>query len=128
MTHPLRWGLIGASTIAAEHMIGAFRANGGEAVAVMSANADRAKAYAAKHGVSRATTSLEEIVGSPDLDQPSSSCLQTAQGTQVSAHDVQDRRIGGYEVLITGTMDFPGARAGAFQYGCSQEFSTVQVG
>ena len=67
-------------------------------------------------------------VGSPDLDQPSSSCLQTAQGTQVSAHDVQDRRIGGYEVLITGTMDFPGARAGAFQYGCSQEFSTVQVG
>ena len=38
----LRWGLIGASTIAAEHMIGAFRANGGEAVAVMSTNADRA--------------------------------------------------------------------------------------
>ena len=37
----LRWGLIGASTIAAEHMIGAFRANGGEAVAVMSTNADR---------------------------------------------------------------------------------------
>ena len=35
----LRWGLIGASTIAAEHMIGAFRANGGEAVAVMSTNA-----------------------------------------------------------------------------------------
>jgi predicted dehydrogenase len=29
----LRWGLIGASTIAAEHMIGAFRANGGEGVA-----------------------------------------------------------------------------------------------
>ena len=25
----LRWGLIGASTIAAEHMIGAIRANGG---------------------------------------------------------------------------------------------------
>ena len=38
----LRWGLIGASTIAAEHMIGAFRANGGEAVVVMSSNADRA--------------------------------------------------------------------------------------
>ena len=26
----LRWGLIGASTIAAQHMIGAIRANGGE--------------------------------------------------------------------------------------------------
>ncbi len=35
----LRWGLIGASTIAAEHMLGAFRANGGEVVAVMSTNA-----------------------------------------------------------------------------------------
>ena len=42
----LRWGLIGASTIAAEHMLGAFRANGGEAVAVMSTNADRAATYA----------------------------------------------------------------------------------
>ena len=40
----LRWGLIGASTIAAEHMIDAFRANGGEAVAVMSANAERGSA------------------------------------------------------------------------------------
>ena len=37
----LRWGLIGASTIAAEHMIGAIRANGGDVVAVMSASAER---------------------------------------------------------------------------------------
>ena len=42
MSEALRWGLIGASTIAAEHMIGAMRANGGEVVAVMSASADRA--------------------------------------------------------------------------------------
>ncbi len=64
----LRWGLIGASTIAAEHMIGAFRANGGEVVAVMSANAGRAADYAKQHGVARATTSLAEIVESPDVD------------------------------------------------------------
>jgi len=64
----LRWGLIGASTIAAEHMIGAFRANGGEAVAVMSANADRAGSYARKHGVAHATTSLKELVESKDVD------------------------------------------------------------
>ena len=49
----LRWGLIGASTIAAEHMIDAFRANGGEAVAVMSTNAERAAQYAAKHGIAQ---------------------------------------------------------------------------
>ena len=64
----LRWGLVGASTIAAEHMIGAFRANGGEAVVVMSTNADRAAAYAKQHGVARATTSLEELVRSKDVD------------------------------------------------------------
>jgi 1,5-anhydro-D-fructose reductase (1,5-anhydro-D-mannitol-forming) len=64
----LRWGLIGASTIAAEFMIEAFRANGGEAVAVMSANAERAAAYARKHGIARATTSLSELVESKDVD------------------------------------------------------------
>jgi predicted dehydrogenase len=64
----LRWGLIGSSTIAAEHMIGAFRANGGEAVAVMSTNADRAASYAKKHGIAYATTSLKELVESKDVD------------------------------------------------------------
>ena len=64
----LRWGLIGASTIAAEHMIDAFRANGGEAVAVMSTNAERAASYAKKHGVAHATTSLKELVESSDVD------------------------------------------------------------
>ena len=64
----LRWGLIGASTIAAEHMIDAFRANGGQAVAVMSTNAERASSYAKKHGVVHATTSLKELVESSDVD------------------------------------------------------------
>jgi 1,5-anhydro-D-fructose reductase (1,5-anhydro-D-mannitol-forming) len=68
MSAALRWGLIGASTIAAQHMIGAMRANGGEVVAVMSANADRAKAFATKHGVGRATTDLSALVGASDID------------------------------------------------------------
>ena len=64
----LRWGLIGASAIAAEHMIAAFRANGGEAVTVMSTNAERAASYSNKHGVAHATTSLKELVESKDVD------------------------------------------------------------
>ena len=64
----LRWGLIGASTIAAEHMIGAFRANGGEVVSVMSANADRATRYAREHGIEHATTSLADLVASKEID------------------------------------------------------------
>jgi 1,5-anhydro-D-fructose reductase (1,5-anhydro-D-mannitol-forming) len=64
----LRWGLIGASTIAAEHMIGAIRANGGEVVAVMSANVDRAASYAKTHGIAHATTSLKELIESKNVD------------------------------------------------------------
>jgi 1,5-anhydro-D-fructose reductase (1,5-anhydro-D-mannitol-forming) len=64
----LRWGLIGASTIASQHMIAAFRANGGEAVAVMSASADRAAKYASEHGMDRATSDLEALVTAPDID------------------------------------------------------------
>jgi 1,5-anhydro-D-fructose reductase (1,5-anhydro-D-mannitol-forming) len=64
----LRWGLIGASTIAAQHMIGAIRANGGEVAAVMSASADRAATFAAEHAIARAGSSLDDLLGSNDID------------------------------------------------------------
>ena len=37
-----KWGVIGASTIAREWVIGAIRATGGEVVSVMSSNPERA--------------------------------------------------------------------------------------
>jgi 1,5-anhydro-D-fructose reductase (1,5-anhydro-D-mannitol-forming) len=64
----LRWGLIGASTIAAEHMIDSFRANGGEVIAVMSANADRGAKYARHYGIGYATTSLADLLASDEID------------------------------------------------------------
>ena len=64
----LRWALIGASTIASQHMIGAFRANGGEVVAVMSSHAERGAKYAGEHGIPHATTSLEDLLGASDVD------------------------------------------------------------
>jgi 1,5-anhydro-D-fructose reductase (1,5-anhydro-D-mannitol-forming) len=64
----LRWGLVGASTIAAEHMIDAFRANGGDVVAVMSSNADRAAQYASKHDIGKATTELNALVEDKNVD------------------------------------------------------------
>ena len=63
----LRWGLIGASTIAAEHMIGAMRANGGTVASVMSSSADRARDYASKHGIAQATDDLSALVNA-DID------------------------------------------------------------
>ena len=68
MTNPLRWGLIGASTIAAQHMIEAMRRNGGEVVAVMSANAERAKSFAAAHGIAHASADLASFVADPAID------------------------------------------------------------
>lgn len=68
MSQALRWGLIGASTIAAQHMIGAMRANGGEVVAVMSADAERAKAFAAMHGIARASADLAAFVADRAID------------------------------------------------------------
>jgi 1,5-anhydro-D-fructose reductase (1,5-anhydro-D-mannitol-forming) len=66
MTTPLRWGLIGATTIAREWVIGAIRAEGSEIVSVMSTNAERARDYAAAQGIPHATTSLDDLLGRAD--------------------------------------------------------------
>ena len=68
MSGGLRWGLIGASTIAAQHMIGAMRENGGEVAAVMSASLERAEAYAVEHKIARATADLAALLGDPAID------------------------------------------------------------
>lgn len=62
------WGLIGASTIAAEHMIGAFRANGGTVAHVVSGKADHAAAYAATHGIAAHGTDLAAMLADPAID------------------------------------------------------------
>ena len=63
-----KWGLIGASTIAHEWVIGAIRAAGGEIVSVMSTSAERGAAYATEHGIPQSTTSLQDLVGNPGID------------------------------------------------------------
>jgi 1,5-anhydro-D-fructose reductase (1,5-anhydro-D-mannitol-forming) len=62
-----RWGLIGASNIAREWVIGAIRATGGEVVSVMSSNAERAKEYAAANGIPKSTPDLATLLAS-DVD------------------------------------------------------------
>jgi 1,5-anhydro-D-fructose reductase (1,5-anhydro-D-mannitol-forming) len=60
----LRWGLIGASTIAREWMIEAIRGADGEVVAVMSGDPDRAKRFAGENEIATATTGLDALLGS----------------------------------------------------------------
>jgi 1,5-anhydro-D-fructose reductase (1,5-anhydro-D-mannitol-forming) len=64
---PFGWGLIGASTIAREWVIGAVRATGGDIRAVMSTSAERAQSYAAEQGIPTGTTSLEALLADPAI-------------------------------------------------------------
>jgi len=60
------WGLIGASTIAAEHMIGAIRAQAGhDVVAVISSNVERGQAFAQKHGIVASYGSVADLLRDP---------------------------------------------------------------
>ncbi len=51
----MKWGLVGASTIASEHVIGAIRANGHEVLSVLSSDGARGADYAARHGIPQST-------------------------------------------------------------------------
>jgi 1,5-anhydro-D-fructose reductase (1,5-anhydro-D-mannitol-forming) len=63
------WGLIGASTIAAEHMIGAIRAQAGnEVVAVASTSAERGRAYAERHKIRAAYAAVGELLADPAVE------------------------------------------------------------
>jgi 1,5-anhydro-D-fructose reductase (1,5-anhydro-D-mannitol-forming) len=64
----VRWGLIGASTIAKEWVIGAIRATGGDVVSILSSSTERGSAYARENSIARSTTALEDIVGAEDVD------------------------------------------------------------
>ncbi|MES2118006.1 MAG: Gfo/Idh/MocA family oxidoreductase [Pseudomonadota bacterium] len=69
MEQQIGWGLIGASTIAREWMIGAIRAQPGNTVAaVMSTDAARGAAFAAEHGIAASYTSLAALLADPAVD------------------------------------------------------------
>ena len=67
MSGGLRWGIVGATTIAKEWVIGAIREAGGEAVAVLSSDKARGEAYAQANGVGRAAASLDDLLAG-DID------------------------------------------------------------
>ncbi|RWD45162.1 MAG: Gfo/Idh/MocA family oxidoreductase [Mesorhizobium sp.] len=64
----VKWGLIGASTIARQFMISAIRAqSNNEIAAVMSSSPERATSYAKENGIPLAVSTLDELLGS-DID------------------------------------------------------------
>lgn len=62
------WGLIGASTIAAEHMIGAIRAQDGQIIkSVLSSSHERGAAYAEQNNIPESAASLENMLADDDI-------------------------------------------------------------
>ena len=60
------WGLIGASTIAGEHMVEAIRAQGGhDVVAIASSNAQRANEFSRLHAIAGAYDSVRALLADP---------------------------------------------------------------
>ena len=64
----MRWALIGASTIAAEHMIGAIQAKGGEIIHLVSGSAEHAANFANAYAIPNHGTDLNKAVSDTSVD------------------------------------------------------------
>lgn len=64
---PTCWGLIGASTIAREWVIGAIRATGGEVVGLFSSDPARARAFAAAASIPQVAPDLDALLKNPAI-------------------------------------------------------------
>jgi 1,5-anhydro-D-fructose reductase (1,5-anhydro-D-mannitol-forming) len=63
------WGLIGASTIARQHMVAAISAHAGNKVmAVSSSSQDRADAFAKEHAIPKAYNSVSALLADPTIN------------------------------------------------------------
>ncbi|WP_160005969.1 Gfo/Idh/MocA family protein [Rhizobium sp. 18055] len=88
----VRWGLIGASTIAREWVIGAIRATGGEVLSVMSSSPERARDYAAENGIAKPVTDIAALLADTEIDAVYISttnelhCAQAVAAAQAGKH------------------------------------------
>ena len=68
MSTAVRWALIGASTIADEWMVNAIRSQPDSTIeAVVSGSAERAQAFAQRHGIPSSTTDLDAVLANPGI-------------------------------------------------------------
>lgn len=65
---PLRWGIIGAGNISSQWVASLHACKGATVAAVASRSEDRAKEFAARHGVASAYGSYAEMLASRDVD------------------------------------------------------------
>jgi 1,5-anhydro-D-fructose reductase (1,5-anhydro-D-mannitol-forming) len=86
MTDHIRWGFVGASTIAREFMVRAVRAQpDGVLQAIFSSSPQRGAAFAAEHGFACSCGSLEELLADPEVDAVYISTTNELHAPQVIA-------------------------------------------
>ena len=86
MSDRVRWGLIGASTVAREWMIDAIRAQpDGEVAAVASSNAERSTRFAAETGIPRTYDSVAALLADAAVDAVYISTTNELHHTQTLA-------------------------------------------
>ncbi len=76
------FGIIGVGMIADYHAQAIAATNGGKLVGIATRNADNARAFAQKHQVPFATTSVDELVARPDIQII---CVTTPSGAHLEA-------------------------------------------
>ena len=80
----MKWALIGASDIAATQILPALREVGHEAVVVVGSDGERTARYAARHGIGRGTTSIEEALSGVDAVYVSTTNERHAAGVHAA--------------------------------------------
>jgi 1,5-anhydro-D-fructose reductase (1,5-anhydro-D-mannitol-forming) len=78
----LRWGLVGASDIAATRVIPAMRRLGHSVAGIWSTTDEHAAEYSQQHEIPYATSSLDELLSRPDIDAVYVSTINRAHYTQ----------------------------------------------
>ncbi len=68
MSQPLRIGILGAARIAGRAVVEPARTVGAEVVAVAARDPERARAYAAEHGIARSYGSYAELLADTDVE------------------------------------------------------------
>ena len=68
MTGSVRWGIVGTAKIARTLFLPSLREAGGEPAAVAARDRDRATAWAAANGVTRAIVGYENLIEDPEVD------------------------------------------------------------
>jgi 1,5-anhydro-D-fructose reductase (1,5-anhydro-D-mannitol-forming) len=116
VTEPMRWALIGASTIAHEYVIPALRdLPDAEILGVFSASAERGRSYADAHDIPRAYVSLEECLADPSVD-----AVYISTTNDLHAHQTQAAARAGKHVLCDKPLATTLAEADAMVAACEE--------